>query len=224
MVFKIINKLLLKVFLFVVISINAYANVIYDKNDIIISELDINYYKKLHYDKFKENINDSKALKNLVVIKKLIINLKKNNPEFLERIDRDINKEVGEENIKSQIILDILRYFKTRNEFIYNYFKIDFKRNDLENIFKSFVNLKLPISNNNCLTIIRLVDLKNNTEFVDVFFKNLRDQSDNYEILIDNMKYNVCINEKNRKLIDKEILKYADLKIEDQFNKFIYAQ
>ncbi len=224
MVFKIINKLLLKVFLFVVISINAYANVIYDKNDIIISELDINYYKKLHYDKFKENINDSKALKNLVVIKKLIISLKKNNPEFLERIDRDINKEVGEENIKSQIILDILRYFKTRNEFIYNYFKIDFKRNDLENIFKSFVNLKLPISNNNCLTIIRLVDLKNNTEFVDVFFKNLRDQSDNYEILIDNMKYNVCINEKNRKLIDKEILKYADLKIEDQFNKFIYAQ
>ncbi len=224
MVIKIMNILLFIILIIINISIKTYANIIYDKNDIIISELDVNYYKKLHYDKFGENVNDSKALKNLVVIKKLVINLEKNNPEFLERIDKDINKEVGEKNIKSQTILDIIRYFRTRNEFIYSYFKMDFKKNDLENIFKSFVNLKLPISDNNCLTIIKLVDFKDNNEFVDIFFENLKKQSEIYEILIDNIKYNVCISEKNRKLIDKEIFKYADLKIEDQFNRFIYAQ
>tara|TARA_B100000989_G_scaffold296388_1_gene279546 strand:- start:1079 stop:1753 length:675 start_codon:yes stop_codon:yes gene_type:complete len=224
MVYNIVSKKIYLICIFIFISINLDANIIYDKNNIIISDLDLNYYKKLHQDKFNEDINDSKALKNLVVVKKLVIKLKKNNPDFLEKIDKDIYGEVGEENIKSQTILDIIRYFRTRNEFVYNYFKLDFEQNDLENIFKSFVSLKLPISNNNCLTIVKLVDLKNNTEFVDVFFRNLKDQSKIYKVLIDDVKYDVCINEKNRELIDKEIFKYVDLKIEDQFNKFIYAQ
>ena len=224
MVSKVISKKLYLISIFIFISINLNANIIYDKYNIIISELDLNYYKKLHQDKFNEDINDSKALKNLVMIKKLVINLNKNNPAFLKKIDKDIYREVGEENIKSQTILDIIRYFRTRNEFVYDYLKLDFEQIDLENIFKSFLNLRLPISNNNCLTIIRLVDLKNNTDFVDVFFKNLKDQSDIYEILIDNVKYDVCINKKNKELIDKEIIKYVDLKIEDQFKEFIYAQ
>ena len=224
MVSNTMTKKLYLTCIFIFISITLNANIIYDKNNIIISELDLNYYKKLHQDKFNEDINDSKALKNLVVIKKLVINLKKNNPDFLTKVDKDIYKEVGEGNIKSQTILDIIRYFRTRNEFVYNYFKLDFEQVDLEKIFKSFVNLKLPISNNNCLTIIRLVDLKNNTEFADVFFQSLKDQSNIYKVLIDDVMYDVCINEKNRELIDKEIFKYVDLKIEDQFKKFIYAQ
>ena len=224
MVSNIRSKKLYLICIFIFISINLNANIIYDKKNIVISELDLSYYKKLHQDKYNEDINNSKALKNLVLIKKLVINLKKNNPDFLKKIDEDIYREVGEENIKSQTILDIIRYFRTRNEFVYSYFKLDFERIDLENIFKSFAKLNLPISNNNCLTIIRLVDLKNNIEFVDVFFKNLKNQSNIYKVLIDDVKYDVCVSKKNRELIDKEIFKYVDLKIEDQFKKFIYAQ
>lgn len=224
MVSNIISKKLYLICIFIFISINLNANIIYDKKNIVISELDLSYYKKLHQDKYNEDINNSKALKNLVLIKKLVINLKNNNPDFLKKIDEDIYREVGEENIKSQTILDIIRYFRTRNEFVYSYFKLDFERIDLENIFKSFAKLNLPISNNNCLTIIRLVDLKNNIEFVDVFFKNLKNQSNIYKVLIDDVKYDVCVSKKNRELIDKEIFKYVDLKIEDQFKKFIYAQ
>ena len=224
MVFRHKIKISLFFCIFFLIISNLQANIVYDKDNIIITEIDLNYYKKLHYEKFSEVINNPKAIKNLVIIKKLVNNLKKNNAKFLERIDKDISNELNFQNIKSEIILDINRYFKTRIEFVYNYIKNDFNKNDLENIFKSFNNLNLPLSNNNCLTIVKIVDLKNNKEFVNIFYKNLQTQSENFKILIDNTNYKVCINDKNREIIDKEIFKYANIIIEDQFNEFIYAK
>ena len=224
MVSKIQNKLIFLSFIFFFITTNFQANVIYDKNNTVITELDLKYYKQIHYDKFNEKINDSKAIKNLVIIKRLVINLKKNNSGFLKKIDTIILNEIGEENIKSQTIFDIIRYYKTRNEFVSNYLINDFNKSDLKNIFKSFVNLKLPISKNNCLTIIKIIDLTDNKEFIDVFFENLKNQSEQYEILIDNTTYNICINQQNRNIIDREIFKYVEFKTENEFNKFIYAQ
>ena len=224
MVFKNKGKLFLIISIFFLIISNLQANIIYDKNNIIITEIDLDYYKKLHYEKFNEIVNTSKAIKNLVIIKNLVNNLKKNNSKFLEKIDKEISNELDVKNIKSEIILDIIRYFKTRNEFVYNYIKNDFKENDLENIFKTFNNLNLPISNNNCLTIIKLVDLKYNKNFVNIFYKSLQNQSENLKISINNLDYDVCINKKNREIIDKEIFKYANIIIEDKFNEFIYAK
>ena len=224
MVFKHKAKLFSLLCVFFLMNPNVQANIVYDKNNIIITDIDLNYYKKLHSEKFNEKINTSKALKNLVIIKKLVNNLKKNNAKFLERIDRDISSELDVKSIKSEIIFDIIRYFKTKKEFIYSYIKNDFKKVDLENIFKSFNNLNLPLSNNNCLTILKLVDLKYNSEFIDIFYKNLQTQSKDLKISIDNLDYNVYINKKNREIIDKEIFKYADIIIEDKFNEFIYAQ
>ena len=102
--------------------------------------------------------------------------------------------------------------------------KHEFSKDDLEIVFKSFKNLNLPLSDNNCLTIIKLVDLKNNSDFVDIFFKNLKNQSETLKIKIEDLEYNVCINEKNKQIIDKEIFKYSDLIIKDKLNKFLYAQ
>ena len=224
MVFKIQSKLIFLFFIFSFITINSQANIIYDKNNTVITELDLKYYKQIHYDRFNEEINNSKAIKNLVMIKRLVISLKKNNSGFLEKIDTIILNEIGEENIKSETIFDIIRYYKTRNEFVSNYLKNDFNKFDLENIFKSFSNLKLPISKNNCLTIIKIIDLTNNKEFVNVFFENLKNQSEDYEILIDNALYNICINQQNKNIIDREIFKYVEFKTENEFKKFIYAQ
>ena len=224
MVFKYKSLLFLFLCIFFLITSYLQANIIYDKDNVIITEIDINYYKKLHSQQFNEIISNSKAIKNLVIIKKLVINLKKNNPKFLEKIDENISNELDVENIKSEIILDILRYFKTRNEFIYTYIKNDFKKDDLKNIFNSFDNLNLPLSNNNCLTIIKFVDLKYNSDFISIFYKNLKNQSEDLKISIDDLDYNVCINEKNREIIDKQIFKYANIIIEDKFNEFIYAQ
>ena len=48
---------------------------------------------------------------------------------------------------------------------------------ELANVFRSFENLNFPISNNNCLTMIKIIDLKNNEEFIDNFFTSIKKQS-----------------------------------------------
>ena len=219
-----LKKIIILILIFFLKTINSFANIIYDKENIVISDLDINYYIEIYKEKFNDDINRSKALKNLVNIKKLIRNLKENNAGFLNRIDREIFSEIGEENLESQTILDIIRYFKTRNEFIINYFKNDFKKTDLENVFKNFDNMNFPISNNNCLTMTKMLDLKNNIEFISNFYENLVGQSEEIKISIDNEEYVVCINQRNKQILDREIFKYIEFKTEDKFNEFLYAK
>ena len=59
-------------------------------------------------------------------------------------------------------------------------------------------------------------------EFINIFFKNLKAQKDNYEIFIDNKKYSVCIDTRSNKIIEKEIFKYIEFKIQKDFEKFVY--
>tara|TARA_B100000989_G_scaffold82929_1_gene59321 strand:- start:4871 stop:5548 length:678 start_codon:yes stop_codon:yes gene_type:complete len=222
MVYKIFKKS--PIFIIIFFSLNSYSNVIYDKQNIIISELDLEYYKQLHYQRFNEEINISKALKNLVKIKKLIENLKKTNPVFVKKIDEIIYNGIAVENIKSQTILDILRYFNIRNEFIYDYLNNNFKLNDLKYVFNTFERLEIPISDNKCLTIIELVDLKDNIEFINVFFRNIETQKNDYEIFINNTKYDVCIDSRLNGIIEKEIFRFIELKIENDFDRFVYEK
>ena len=72
--------------------------------------------------------------------------------------------------------------------------------------------------------MIKVIDLKNNKEFIDNFFTSIKKQSDIIRISNDNKNYNVCINQLNRNIIDNEILKYIESKTEDEFNKFLYAK
>ena len=96
MVYKRLYLILLILIFFSLKNI-LYANIIYDKNNIIISELDLSYYKEMHYEKYNESLNNSKALKNLVIIKNVINSLKENNKDFLTRIDESIYNEIGKE-------------------------------------------------------------------------------------------------------------------------------
>ena len=219
---KIFNKLV--IFILIFFTINSYSNVIYDKKDVIISELDLIYYKQLYFQKFENQINSSQALKDLVKIKKLIKNLKKNNPEFIEKIDKIIFQGIKEDDLRSQTILDILRFFNTRNEFVYNYYNNYFEKSDLEIIFSNLEKLELPISKNNCLTIVKLIDFHDNSEFINIFFKNFKVQKDNYDIFIDDEKYSVCIDTRSSKMIEKEIFKYIESKIQNDFEKFVYEK
>ena len=46
------------IFFIVVISLNLSANVLYDKNDLIITDIDIDIYKQLYKDNYDLNINN----------------------------------------------------------------------------------------------------------------------------------------------------------------------
>tara|TARA_A100001015_G_scaffold207381_1_gene231912 strand:- start:1923 stop:2600 length:678 start_codon:yes stop_codon:yes gene_type:complete len=223
MVYKSIFKFLILIFFFL-LPINLYPNIIYDKNNIIITKLDLENYKQLYFENYGEHINNSNALKNIIIIKNVIEYFSKNNPNILKKLDEILNIEIGNEMMNEPIVRDYMRYFKIRNEFIFDFYNTKFNIDDLSIIFNKYNKIELPISINNCLTISKIVNFKNNNAFVKNFYKNLREQKKEFETIIDNVKYSICIDSKTFQIFEREILKYIEINTKDDFEKFIYEQ
>ena len=223
MVYKTIPKIII-FFLFCLLPINLHSNIVYDKNEIIITEIDLDYYNQVYFENFGKTQNEFEAIKNIVVIKKFINNFKKNNPLFLNKIDEILNEEFNSEIMDIQIVRDFIRYYKIKNEFIYEFYDKRFNIEDLKIIFNSFEKIELPISKNNCLTILKVIDFKGNIDFLNSFYTNLKKKDKKYEVIIDNEIYNVCVDSRTNKVFEQNILNYIDLKTADDFKKFVYEK
>ena len=217
-----VYKLLIIIF-FLGVKI-GYTNVIYDKNEITITEIELNNYKELYKNNFGTNISNNIAIKNIVLIVKTINSLKINNPDFISILDQNIKLEYGDKIFNNQEIINFIRFQKIRNEFISEYFQNIFSIKDLEIIFKNFDSLKLPISKNNCLTIEKLYDVSNDKNFIESFFKKIRKKNAKMTISINEELYEVCLNDKLFNNIESEIIKFIENKTEDDFDKFIYRK
>ena len=215
-------RILLFIFFFTIKI--GYSSIVYDKNNILITEIEMNSYLNLYKNNFGISISNNEVIKNIVIINKTINFLQKNNPNFLSNLDILIEKEYTKEIFNDQASLYFIRFQKIRNEFISEYFNNNFDIKDLENIFSNFDNLKIPISKNNCLTIEKLHDVRNNEQFVKSFFENLKKNQQNFDIVIDNEIYNACINEKLFSSLEIEIIKFIQDKTEKDFNDFIYGK
>jgi len=202
----------------------GYTNVIYDKNEIIITNIELNNYKELYKTNFRSDISNSIAIKNIVLIKKTMSFLKMNNPDFISILDQNIKLEYGDEILNNQELLKFIRFQKIRNKFISDYFQNIFSIEDLEIIFTSFDSLKLPISKNNCLTIEKLYDLSNDKYFIESFFKKLRKKNLTITTSINEELYEVCLTDKLFNNMESEIIKFIENKTEDDFDKFIYRK
>ena len=218
MVFKVFFKLLVLLFVFKY----SYANIIYDKNNIVITEYDIKVYQQLYKQNYNLDINKSNSLKDLVLIYNLINNLESNNPEFLNKVDSEILMRLGQSSFENDGIKNFLRFSRIRDEFIINYFQNKLKLIELINLFKDLVSLELPISNNDCLIINEIVDLKDNERFVENIFNNLKNNTQNFQIMINNIEYKVCINELKYRDIENLIVEYIQIQTAEEFEKFVY--
>ena len=58
-------------------------------SEITISSIELNKYIDLYKSNYGNNISKKKALKNIVLIKKTIDSLFKNNHEFMEALDKN---------------------------------------------------------------------------------------------------------------------------------------
>ena len=208
----------------ILISNISFSNIIYDKNEILITEIELNQYIKLYKNTYNIDLEKNKAVKNIVLIKQTINSLKKNNKNLLERLDNKIEIEYGNEIFKTQIVIDFIRYNKIRNEFITNYFINNFKLNDLKMIFTSLEELKLPVSKSDCLIIDKIKDLKNDNIFLNSFFESFKNNNKNFQTKINDKLYSVCINEIAYKKIENMIINYIEIKTQNDFNKFIYGK
>tara|TARA_Y200000002_G_scaffold282485_1_gene236502 strand:- start:272 stop:955 length:684 start_codon:yes stop_codon:yes gene_type:complete len=218
-------KIIFYIFFLLIISNKILnANIIYEKEGILITELELKQYKELYFQNYEEMLSDSKAIKRIFLQKKVLKRLFKKDPELIKKIDKVIVSQYGENYLKNLIIKDFLRFIMIRNEFIIEYFNKDLKISDIKLIFNTFKDLKLPISNNNCLTVADVINLKNNDEFITNFYKNLKNNKKEYKIMLDGETYNVCINQKKFSIIEKKLVEYMSQKIDENFNQYIYEK
>ena len=205
-------------------SINLNGKILYDKSGIIITDLDLNNYINLSTQLDQIKLDKNKAIKNLVLQKKIIKDLELNNIQYLANIDQQILMEFGQDNFNNIFIRDFIRFKKVKDEFIFEYYNNDLDFIKFKNILESLSELKLPISNNNCLTVMDFIDLKDNVSFQENYYNNLKNKTSNYEVMINDQLYKVCINNKILKDIDMIIVNYIEIQIQDSFNSLIYGK
>ena len=217
-------KFFIKLFLFFLFFKYSYSEIIYNKNDIIITQIDIETYQQLYKENYNSDINKSNSLKDLVLINNLIKNLEINNPEFLKVIDDEILTRLNIESIENDGLINFFRFSRIRDEFLINYFQNKLELIELSNLFKELDNLNLPISMDNCLIIKDIIDLRDNEEFVENFYNNLKNNTQNFQITLNKVKYKVCINVVTFKSIENYIIEYIQDQTSEEFEKFVYEK
>ena len=225
MVYKdLVNKLkiIIITLLFSLLTNYGISEIVYDKNKILITKIELDQYKRFYNQTSNNNLDDLKAIKNLVLLKKTIKKLEENKPEIITNLDQMILNEFGKDVFLNKIQRDFIRYLKIRNQFIVDYYNNDLKVDDFEKIVNSFAEFNIPISDNNCLTIIEIVDVKKNADFIKSLYLSFMNDKKNIYININKEKYSVCINDENYKIIESQLIKYIEFNTEDEFKKFIY--
>ncbi len=217
-------KILILLFFLVSYSLNSQGDIIYKKNDTIITSIDLETYKKLYKEYYGRKLENNNALKNLVLINNFIKSLEVNNKEFLNQIDTAILNDYKNISFESLIVKNFFRFLKIRNEFTINYFQNELDVKEIEIIFSELENLNLPISKNDCIIIEQLVDLKKNNYFIEDFFNNIKANTNNFSVLINNEIYRVCIDEKKFRSIEQLIVNYINIKTKDDFEYFVYGK
>lgn len=221
-----INNKLYKtiIFLFLIYTKFAFSNVIYDKNEITITNIELNEFVLLYKNNLNAQISKNEAIKKIVLIKNIVSYLSKNNPDLLNQLNNDLYLEFGNSVFDLEIRREFLIFLKIRNDFIKEYYNYNFNQNDMKIILLSLKDLKLPISSDKCLIIEEVVDLRNNNFFIENFYNNLINKTNNFKVEINNKIFDVCINQKSLKKIDNLIVNYIDKKIEKKFKEFVYSK
>ena len=218
-----LNKILFILYFLFYLNL-GYSNIIYDKNEITVTEIEFNEYLNIHENYYSLIPNKNKAIKDIVLIKRTINFFEKNNKDILIQLDNNLVKEFGNSIFEISIRRDFLRFIKIRNEFISGYFLNEFTSDDLKNVFFLLDELKLPISSNNCMLVDSVIDLKKNDYFIQNFYENISKKNKDYRVIIENKIYNVCLNSIHLKKIENYIFQYIDKKIDKQFDQFVYSK
>ena len=217
-------KFLFYFFFLISVCVNSYTGILYEKDNLIITDIDVEIYKQLYKNSYGADINNTNTLKDLILIKKVMKDLNYNNPKFIIKIDNEISRQYGSGSLEDTNLKEFLRFAKIRDEFIINYFQNKLEVSEIINLFNSLENLNLPISDSNCLIINEVVDLKNNEEFAANLLLNLKNNSNEFILIINKKKYKVCIDEVVFKSIENLVIKYIQNQTNDEFKKFVYGK
>ena len=136
-------KKILFIFLFILTSENSLnANILYEKENVIVTLVELNLYKEIYLKNNQVILSDSKAIKSIVLQKKVLNRMLEKQPELIKKIDENIVSLYGSGYLKDIIERDYLRLVLLRNEFILEYFN---KNLNISKIYKGLPQ-KIPFS------------------------------------------------------------------------------
>ena len=192
------------------------SEIVLQKNNIIITNNDLENYKRLHNDFYGNIIGNSPAIKKLYLTLK-IINLQMDiNPKFDE-----ITKKMMSEDLKkykgtySQYILEFfLRYEILKNDYVNNYIN----KNNLKELDKILIVEINFYNDNKCEMKKKSTKFKNLTQNQKILImSNLNSKT----ISMQNNIY-VCLSQKNTNEINNAINNIISNKGYEEFLKYVY--
>ena len=192
------------------------SEIVLQKNNIIITNNDLENYKRLHNDFYGNIIENSPAIKKLYLTLK-IINLQMDiNPKFDE-----ITKKIMSEDLKkykdtySQYILEFfLRYEILKNDYVNNYIN----KNNLKELDKILIVEINFYNDNKCEMKKKSTKFKNLTQNQKILIlSNLNSKTISMQ---DNIY--VCLSQKNTNEINNAINNIISNKGYEEFLKYVY--
>ena len=205
------------------ISFNSYGSeIIYNKNNILITKQDIQQYKLI--EKNLNYSNDNIIIKEIVLIKRTINNLKNNNPKYFEQSMINVkSRNFYIEEVDQNFLEEYLFYVNVRNDIAREFMSNKFNQSKLKSIFEN-TNITFGLSKNECMTIYQTISIKKlnideiynilNREITDFKFKK------NYE----NKIIDVCLSEKINNQLIQLFNNYMIENSREDFLKFIYEK
>lgn len=200
----------------------AHSEILYDKEGIIISNIDIHIYKEFYKNLYKNEISTEKSIKDVILIKKLIQRLKNKNPSLLERIDQQININTKNKTTYEENLRDYDRFLIIKNDMINEYYLNNFSLDEMEIILSKINNLKISLSINSCLTIEKIVNAEEISELPSLIFKKIKGNNDIVLININNKNYQICLNDNLYSILQWEISEYINIQIEKNLKEILY--
>lgn len=200
----------------------AHSEILYDKEGIIISNIDIHIYKEFYKNLYKNEISTEKSIKDVILIKKLIQRLKNKNPSLLERIDQQININTKNKTTYEENLRDYDRFLIIKNDMIKEYYLNNFSLDEMEIILSKINNLKISLSINSCLTIEKIVNAEEISELPSLIFKKIKENNDIVLININNKNYQICLNDNLYSILQWEISEYINIQIEKNLKEILY--
>lgn len=199
---------------------NSFGSLIYQKDNLIITDIDVLDFKKANLTFFDNQISENLALKELILLKKLIIKISKNDPELLVYLKNKINtNEVN--NLESIKDIDIKYYILILKELINEYKSNEKVIKNLKIIIDEFKNKKISISLNNCFTVDKVMELGEIENIAEIFFVTTYiDKNNKFWLKSSFENSRICLSENDIYQIDSKLNKLLFNKIKKElFNQ-----
>lgn len=209
------------VLIILIYSEYLFGSILFEKDNIIITDGDLITYQNFTINSNNKNSNNYQLIKEIYLIKKTINKLKKNNPMFIKAVDNAINS-----NSKSieDFNLDLIRYAYIRNDFIKEYYQNKLILEDLTAAIKNTSNIRIPLSDNRCITISIMLGIKDMKNFDSIYFKKIKNPNSEFNYELNSKKYEICLNQSIIDSIEYELVKVISKKTDLDFKNFIYEK